>query len=70
MEIDFQTFDHIVVMEKVAEQCISTTWSLCNSFQVKCDFICYGRFYLWPSTYTQDKREIPSIVYEKNVIKC
>ena len=26
--------------------------------------------YLWPSTYMQDKREIPSIVNEKIEIKC
>ena len=26
--------------------------------------------FLWPSTYMQDKREIPSIVHEKIVIKC
>ena len=26
--------------------------------------------YLWPSTYMQDKREIPVIVNEKIVIKC
>ena len=24
MEIDFQTSDHVIAMEKVAEQCIST----------------------------------------------
>ena len=26
--------------------------------------------YLWPSTYVQDMREIPTIVNEKTVIKC
>ena len=35
MEIDFQTSDHVVTMEKVAEQFISTK---CDSFQVISDF--------------------------------
>ena len=34
MEIDFQTTDHFVAMEKVAEQHIGTKYSKCNSLRV------------------------------------
>ena len=34
MEIHFQTTDHIVAVEKVAEQHIGTKYSKCNSFRV------------------------------------
>ena len=42
MEMDFQTIVHVFAMEKVAEQCISTKCSMCNSFQVISDFIMDG----------------------------
>ena len=34
MEIHFQTTDHVVTVEKVAEQHIRTKYSICNSFRV------------------------------------
>ena len=34
MEIQFQTTDHVVAVEKVAEQHIATKYSKCNSFRV------------------------------------
>ena len=34
MEIHFQTTDHVVAVEKVAEQHIGTTYCKCNSFRV------------------------------------
>ena len=34
MEIDFQTSDHVVAMDKVADQHISTKCSIYASFQV------------------------------------
>ena len=33
MEIHFQTTDHVVAVEKVAEQYIATKYSKCNSFE-------------------------------------
>ena len=44
IEIDFQTSDHVVAMEKVAKQCISTKCSMCNSFEVTTNFTDYGRY--------------------------
>ena len=44
MVIDFQTSDYVVAVQKVAEQCISTKFSICNSFQVISDFTHYGRY--------------------------
>ena len=34
MEIHFQTTDHVVAVEKVAEQHIATKYSKCNSLRV------------------------------------
>ena len=34
MEIHFQTTDHVVAVEKVAEQHIGTKYSTCNSLRV------------------------------------
>ena len=34
MEIHFQTTDHVVAVEKVAEQHIGTKYSQCNSLRV------------------------------------
>ena len=42
MEIDFQTYDHIVAIVKAAEPSIKK-YSICNSFKVMHDFINYGR---------------------------
>ena len=44
MEIDFQTCDHVVTMERLAEQCISPKCSKFNNFQVTSDFTHYGRY--------------------------
>ena len=44
MEIDFQTSVHVVTMEKVAKQNISTKCSICNSFQVISEFIHFKRY--------------------------
>ena len=35
MEIHFQTTDHVVAVEKVAEQHIETKYCKCNSFSYK-----------------------------------
>ena len=38
MEIHIQTSDHVVAMEKVAEQFIAIKCSICNSVQVITDW--------------------------------
>ena len=39
MEIHFQTTDHVVAVEKVAEQHIATKYCKCNSLRVICHII-------------------------------
>ena len=43
MEIHFQTTDHVVVVEKVAEQHIATKYSKCNSLGVISHVIILGK---------------------------
>ena len=43
MDIHFQTTDHVVAVEKVAEQHIATTYSKCNSFRVISHIIILGK---------------------------
>ena len=43
MEIHFQTTDHVVAVEKVAEQHIATIYSKCNSFRVISHIIILGK---------------------------
>ena len=43
MEIHFQTTDHVVAMEKVAEQHIRTKYSKCNSLRVISHLIILGK---------------------------
>ena len=42
MEIHFQTTDHVVAVEKVAEQHIATKYSKCNSLRVISHIIILG----------------------------
>ena len=42
MEIHFQTTDHVVAVEKVAEQHIGTKYSKCNSLRVISHIIILG----------------------------
>ena len=42
MEIDFQTFIHLLAMEEVGEKCPSIKYSICNSFQVISNLIMDG----------------------------
>ena len=39
MEIHFQTTDHVVAVEKVAEQHVGTKYSKCNSLKVRSHII-------------------------------
>ena len=43
MEIHFQTADHVVAVEKVAEQHIATKYSKCNSLRVISHIIILGK---------------------------
>ena len=43
MEIHFQTTDHVVAVEKVAEQHIATKYSKCNSLRVISHIITLGK---------------------------
>ena len=43
MEIYFQTSDHVVAVEKVAEQHIATKYSKCNSLRVISHIIILGK---------------------------
>ena len=43
MEIHFQTTDHVVAVEKVAEQHIGTKYSKCNSLRVISHIILLGK---------------------------
>ena len=43
MEIHFQTTDHVVAVEKVAEQHIATKYSKCNSLRVIIHYITLGK---------------------------
>ena len=43
MEIHFQTTDHVVAMEKVAEQHIARKYSKCNSLRVISHIITLGK---------------------------
>ena len=43
LEIHFQTTDHVVAVEKVAEQHIGTKYSKCNSLRVISHIIILGK---------------------------
>ena len=43
MEIHFQTTDHVVAVEKVAEQHIGTKYFKCNSLRDISDIIIFGK---------------------------
>ena len=43
MEIHFQTTDHVVAVEKVAEQHIATKYCKCNSLRVISHIIILGK---------------------------
>ena len=43
MEIHFRTTDHVVAVEKVAEQHIATKYSKCNSLRVISHIIILGK---------------------------
>ena len=64
MEIHFQTTDHAVAVEKVAEQYIRTKYSKCNSFRVISHIIILRK-----SAITHSKVG-PSLPNPKNIEEC
>ena len=64
MELHFQTTDHVVGVEKVAEQHIGTKYSKCNSLRVISHIIILGK-----SAITNTKRG-QSSPNPKNIEKC
>ena len=52
MEIDLQTTDHVLAMETVPEQYMSTKCFVCNIFQAISDFIMVGTEKLDSSYYS------------------
>ena len=59
MEIHFQTTDHVVAVEKVAEQHMATKYSKCNSLAVISHIIILGKsanYNLPPASQAADKK--------------
>ena len=77
MEIHLQTTDHVVAVEKVAEQHISTKYSKCNSFRVIGHIIILGKSALTnskvgqrspnPKNIEESKNSLGLVIYQKCV---
>ena len=57
MQIHFQTTDHVVAAEKVAEQHIATKYSKCNSLRVISHIIILGKSAI---THTKVRQSSPN----------
>ena len=66
MEIHFQTTDHVVAVEKVAEQHIRTKYSKCNSLTVISHLIILGKSAITHSKVRQSSRNPQNIEERKN----
>ena len=66
MEIHFQTTDHVVAVEKVAEQHIGTKYSKCNSLTVICHIIILGKSAITHSKVGQSSSNPKNIEERKN----
>ena len=64
MEIHFQTTDHVVAVEKVAEEHIGTKYSKCNSLRVISHIIILGKS---PITHSKVGQSSPN---PKNIEEC
>ena len=60
MEIHFQTTDHVVAVEKVAEQHIATKYCKCNSLRVISHIIILGKSAITHSKVDQNSAKIHS----------
>ena len=70
MEIHFQTADHVVAVEKVAEQHIATKYSKCNSLRVISPIITHskvGQSSPNPKNFEVCKNSLGQVIYPKCV---
>ena len=77
MEIHFQTTDHVVAVEKVAEQHIETKYSKCNSLRVISHLIILvksaithskvGQSSPNPKNIEERKKSLGQVIYQKCV---
>ena len=73
MEIHFQTTDHVVAVENVAEQHIGTKYSKCNSLRVINHIIILGKSAIThlkvhqssPNPKTERKNSLGQVIYQK-----
>ena len=68
MEIHFQTTDHVVAVEKVAEQNIGTKYSKCNSLRVISQIIILGKSAITRSKVGQSSQNPKNIEECKNLL--
>ena len=77
MEIHFQTTDHVVAVEKVAEQHIRTKYCKCNSFRVISHIIILAKSAIThskvgqrspnPKNIEEQKNSLGLVIYQKCV---
>ena len=76
MEIHFQTTDHVVAVENVAEQHIATKYSKCNSLRVISHIITLGKSATHskvgqsspnPKNFVERKNSLGQVIYQKCV---
>ena len=78
MEIHFQTTDHVVAVEKVAEQHIARKYSKCNSLRVISHIIILGKSAITthskvgqrspnPKNFEEGKNSLGQVIYQKCV---
>ena len=67
MEIHFQTTDHVVAVEKVAEQHIGTKYSKCKSLRVRSHFIILGKSAITHSKVGQSSPNPKAILKSKKI---
>ena len=68
MEKHFQTTDHVVVVEKVAEQHIATKYSKCNSLGVISHVIILGKSAITHSKIGQSSANPKNIEERKHLL--
>ena len=66
MEIHLQTTDHVVAVEKVAEQHIRTKYCKCNSFRVLSHIIILAKIAITHSKVGQSS-QTPKILKSKKI---
>ena len=69
MEIHFQTTDHVVAVEKVAEQHIRTKYCKCNSFRVISHIIILAKIAITHSKVGQSSPNPKNIEEQKKFIR-